>query len=529
MPLQARIILLVTVLLLFVTIVLSSLHARALSDALVSRVGEYALSMAQVVAGMPEIVAGFDHPDPASVIQPQAERVRLVTGAEFVVVGNQDGLRYSHPVAERLGQPMVGGDNAGALEEGRSYVSRAVGTLGPSLRGKTPVFNDAGEIIGVVSVGFLIDDIEAMVAEQQRRLWAFTLLALSVGVGGATLLARSVKRQILGLEPAAIAGLVQEREAVLESIREGILAIDSQGVVTVANREAKRLLGRTDAVGLPVQSILPNTRLLDVLQKGEPEYDRETLVGGRVVLVNRVPIHHNGAVLGVVASFRDLTEIERLRSELSQVRQYTDALRAQAHEFQNTLQTISGLCQLEAYDEVTEFVQEVAGGHQSLLQFLRERIPDVTMAGLLLGKYQRARERRTILSLDTATSLKDLPARLDRQAMVMILGNLIDNACEAAGPGGQVRIGLSDAGDAVVFRIEDSGPGVPPAERERIFSEGYSTKQHNRGLGLALVRSALDQLGGSIDLGVSDLGGAAFTVTLPKDEPPAITGRPAAS
>ncbi|MEE3121738.1 MAG: PAS domain-containing protein, partial [SAR324 cluster bacterium] len=213
-------------------------------------------------------------------IQHYAERVRKATGASFVVVGDHEGKRYSHPVPERIGKYMVGGDNEQALVHGQSYISRAVGTLGPSLRGKVPIFSSAGEIIGVVSVGYLIQTMRDVIQPYQQRLllWIFGLFG--VGALGTWLIAREVKRSIFGLEPYEIAGLYRERTALLESIREGIIAINEKGEVTVMNQQAAQILGFTpeEAIGKPIERMLPETRMLEVLKTGKGEHDQEMLI-----------------------------------------------------------------------------------------------------------------------------------------------------------------------------------------------------------------------------------------------------------
>ena len=188
-------------------------------------IGRVALNVSRSVSLSPIVSQGLIQLE-SDGIQRYAESVREATGASFVVVGDYEGKRYSHPVPARIGKYMVGGDKASALVQGQSYVSIAVGTLGPSLRGKVPIFSAEGEILGVVSVGYLIETVQDVIQPYQQRFLFWILGLFAVGALGTWFIAREVKRSIFGLEPYEIAGLYRERTALLESIREGIIAIN---------------------------------------------------------------------------------------------------------------------------------------------------------------------------------------------------------------------------------------------------------------------------------------------------------------
>jgi len=233
--LQTKLILFVLVMLLVVISLLGATFLVMLQQIIEEQIGKQALYVATTIALMPEIRKAFKSDRPWEIIQPLVEPIRQRVGAKFIVVGNREEIRYSHPIPDRIGRKMVGGDNARALIRGESYVSKAVGSLGPSLRGKVPIRDENGAIIGVVSVGFLIDSINQLVARYQMRLIGVTLLAFLVGFLGAVMVARTVKRSIFGLEPEEIASLYKERNAVLESVREGIVVIDRHGTISLVN------------------------------------------------------------------------------------------------------------------------------------------------------------------------------------------------------------------------------------------------------------------------------------------------------
>ena len=219
------------------------------------------------------------------------------------------------------------------------------------------------------------------------------VFALFIGFLGAVYLADNVKKAMFGMEPIEIATLVEEKQAILGSIREGIIFINKDGIITVTNKEARRLLGiNTDIIGMPITEVIPNTRLPEVLKTGKAEYDQDQLFCNNRVLTSRVPVVLKNRVVGAVASFRDMTDIQKLAEELTGVQKYVDALRAQSHEFKNRIHTIAGLLQLGEYEEAVELIIEVSGKHQDMVDALGEKIKDPLIGGLLLGKLAVANE-----------------------------------------------------------------------------------------------------------------------------------------
>jgi two-component system, CitB family, sensor kinase len=485
------------------------------------QMGERALAVALSVASIPELIAAFDDPDPSATIQPIAERIRRETGARYVVVGNTDSLRYSHPLPERLGKRMVGGDNDRALLHGESYVSEATGSLGEAMRGKTPVFDAEGNIVGIVSVGFMLDRVAMDVTEHTSLGWWLVALMIVLGFAGAYLLSRHLKKVILGLEPYEIARLAMEKEAILQSIHEGILAVNREGQITLVNQQARRFLGLPPAervLGQPIQQVVPNSRLSEVLERGERQFDQEMWLGDHPVVVNRVPILDGGEIEGAVSTFRSRREIVDLSNALSAASRDVDMLRAQAHEYSNKLYTISGMLQLDRIDDALALIHQENARQQEQMSFLMQHVADPVISGTLLGKMTRARELGVALEIDAHSSLCSPLTVTGQEVMMTVIGNLLDNACHAAqqrGDDGQVRLFFTDLGEQLLIEVEDNGPGVAAEHVEAIFDEGFSTKPgKHRGIGLALVSRLCREHGGAITLEESELGGACFTAVL---------------
>ncbi|MGO4787549.1 ATP-binding protein [Paenibacillus sp. 2KB_20] len=524
MRLQTRLILLIGTLLFAVIVALTFSFERLLITTLEKSIGASALKLAKAVAEMDVIQNAFEEENPSAIIQPVVEEIRLETDAEYIVIGNREGIRYAHPLADRIGKEMVGGDN-GPVLKGMSIISKAIGSMGPSLRGKTPIYNDKNEIIGIVSVGILMKDIEISAQSYRNRVLFFAGISLILGCGGAIWISSSVKRSIHGLEPKEIGLLYQEKRAILETIHEGIIAVNREGIVTLANHTAMMLIDpkeRRVITGQYVQDVIPGTRLLEVMQSGVAEKDQEMVINDHAVVVNRLPIYdHEHRIVGAVSSFRNKSELLRLTEELTQVKRYTEALRAQTHEYSNKLYTIYGLIQLESYQEAMDLITHETDVHQNLIQFLLQEIPDPIIGGILIGKFNRGSELKVKVEIDRSSSFKDIPGHISRNQLVAIIGNLIDNAMEAAlGSKPENRwasVKLHDKGNQLMIEVSDSGSGIAEAGTDRLFERGYSTKgERNRGFGLSIVNGAIQQLHGTIACHNSPVGGAVFTVKIPK-------------
>ncbi|MEH7076847.1 sensor histidine kinase [Neobacillus drentensis] len=486
--------------------------------------GTKALSVAQTVSNMPEIQKAFFSEDPAATIQPIAEKIRKQIGAEFIVIGNRNEIRYSHPDPDRLGQKMVGGDNERVFK-GESVISESIGTLGPSLRGKAPIFN-GGKVIGVVSVGYLQTEIEREVSKIRRKIFIATMIILVGGLLAALLISLNIKKAIFGLEPKEIAWMYQEKHAILESIHEGIIAIDTSGRITVVNETAHKILNVPNQVllrGKYIDDVIENTHLYEVVRTGLAEYDREFPILGEVFLVNRIPIFNKkGEVIGAVASFRNKSELSKLMQELSHVKAYAEGLRAQTHEYSNRLYTLLGLIQLGSYKEAIDFISREVDVAQGFISFLMKEIPDPIIAGFILGKASLASELKINFIIDRDSSFIDVPDEISRDTLVTIIGNLVNNAFEAVRENEKVEkrvsLFLTDLGKELIIEVDDNGKGIHTNHGEQIFQNGFSTKnrQNNAGIGLSLVKEAIRGLGGSITFTSNPGEGTIFTVAVPK-------------
>ncbi|KUK83827.1 MAG: Signal transduction histidine kinase [Pelotomaculum thermopropionicum] len=495
-----------------------------ISDTMEKEIGMRAIAIARTMAQYEEIKNNIGKLDGMDKIQPLAERTRLATGVEYIVVVDMKGIRYSHPVEERIGKKFTGSDLGPALAN-NEYVSRAEGVLGPSVRAFVPVKVDEGtRQVGVVIVGILTPTIGSILRTINVQLYSSLAAGLIVGLLGSLYLAKKIKSAMFSLEPEEIARLLEERVAIFQAMGEGIIAIDNESRVTIANDEALRIIGKSheEIIGHDVKDVIPHTHLPEVLETGQAQNNFEMFLNNTIVLVNRVPVMYEGEIIGAVSTFQDKTEVNRLAEELTGVKAFVEALRVQNHEHMNKLHTIAGLVQLEKYEQALDYIFDVTEEQQKVTRLLTENIFDSSIAGLLLGKYGRAKELKIDFEIDPGTNLKELPSRLEAGDLVLIIGNLIENAFDAVrykNSGDRtVYFGMFDNSDQLSIKVSDQGHGIPMAERKKVFKHGFTTKgSENQGLGLYLVKRYIDLAGGSISIKCPKKGGSEFVVYLPKN------------
>jgi two-component system, CitB family, sensor kinase len=473
-----------------------------------------ALAIAQAAAGTPQIQAAMEYGGAGDLVQTIAERMRRLSRAEYIVVLDLKGIRHSHPnpalIGKRVEEPLVAAD-------GHGHTGVDHGSLCRSANGKAPLYGPSGALVGEVSAGIC----ERAVSD---TLWselpAFALwmgLALAFGAAASYVLAWRLKRRTFGLELEEISKLLQEREAVLHGIKEGVIAFDRLGRVTIVNDEARRLLRPyAIVIGKRLDDVVPSGRMRDLLAGAEGGADASVLTDEYYLTVNRRPVVLHGRELGAVATLRDRTELSGLLRELDSVRALTDALRAQQHEFSNRMHTVAGLLELGDRDGALTYLTTAQGAEAALSESVRERVANPLVVGLILAKSVVAAERGVTLTLTEDSWLGDSPPGV--QALLTILGNLVDNAIDAAAGASpaEVTVRLVD-GAGITLVVSDTGPGIPPGHVESIFTDGYSTKPgtdlRRRGLGLAIVHRLVRRIGGRIHVGEGP--GATFTVELP--------------
>lgn len=489
--------------------------------------GRRARAVAETVADSALVRLGTQSDGSLTALRITAENYRTTSGSTYIVVTDDDLRVLASPYPDQLGTRLP--LNGSPVLEGRGWI----GTVDDDRAGRTvvamaPVMEDergrVGEVIGVVAVGHRYPSTAETLRLAAPTLLTYLGVASLVGVLGSLLIARRVRRQTLGLDPQEIVGLVEHRDATLHGIREGIIALDLRGRVTLANDEAVELLHLPpDAVGRPVQELALDPDVVDTLSRTESSPDQVLPVQGRLLILNSLPITSRGQRIGSVTTLRDRTELMALQRELDVTQHVTDTLRAQAHEFSNRLHTISGLIELEQYGDVVQYVQRLDAGVSQFTSLVVERIRDPAVAALLVAKGAQADERGVVLTVAPGTVLGHVDEAMSTD-IATVTGNLIDNAFDAIATEpnldgvqerGEVTVEIVEGTDAVTVRVRDTGPGVDPDHVGDLFRRGFSTKGESgeRGIGLSLVHLVCRRRGGGVT--VHNEGGAVFVATLP--------------
>ena len=483
------------------------------------------MNIAKEIARSPNVVEGMKtgtyrkNPIQAYVMKILNETENV----EIIVVADMNGYRYAHPNPERLGQRFVGGDEQRVIEYGESYISEATGTLGKAIRAFVPVYDpETGEQLGFVMTGALSHTIGVIKRQRVVNSILVSFIGLFIGIIGAILLANNIKKILLGLEPEEISKLYVEKQSILDTIHEGIIAIDVNENITFIISSASRLLGldEEEIIGKRVTDVLLSTRLPDILKTGEGEYDREQVLNGTVIITNRVPIKDGDKILGAIATFRDKTMVTRLAEEVTGVKQIVEALRANTHEFMNKLHVILGLIEMGELQEAKNYIISVSENQQQIVSLLMKRIKDPAIVGLLLGKFSKAKEHGVTLIISEDSTLEKRYDNINNNSLVTIIGNLIENAIEALSVSSSIEkkvyIKIKEEHSRIIIEVKDTGPGIKEEYIPLIFKREFTTKGTHRGVGLSLVRQSVENLGGIIEVSSVINTETTFKIMLPK-------------
>ena len=503
-------------------------HISTVDDDLREEYAERALAVSHTVAGDPDVqrllsgLQGADLDAPAlrrGVLAKEASDVASRTGVLFVVIANRDGYRVAHPDPAEIGR-HVSTDPTSVLD-GRDVLDTDRGTLGESVRGKTAVYNEHGQVIGFVSTGISTQRVADATRRDIRIVVGLAGTALAVGIVGSALLARRWRRLTLGLQPDELVDLVRDQRAVLHALADGVVAVDSGGRLRMINPQARDLLGIVAPLGADRDALGLSERVRELLDREQPAPLPAT-VGDRIVLVTSHRVEADGRDLGMVLSVVDRTDVENLTRELDAIRSMSEALRAQRHETANRFHVLAGLLRQGDIDEASEYLSEVTGTRGRAGLDGLSNVEEPHLHAFVDAKAAAARERGVGMTLGPQTWVEG--ALRDPAAVVTVVGNLVDNAIEAAAPGGSVEVELLTSAGTLWVTVADSGAGIGFEQPEDVFTEGVSSKDGEsvpggRGMGLALARQISRRDGGDlrvVDAGGagSELGGAVFVAEL---------------
>ncbi|MBU3143633.1 sensor histidine kinase [Clostridium sp. CF012] len=471
-----------------------------------TQMGNNAMDLAVTIASIDIIEETLATSKDYEIVQDTIESFRKKTRFQYIIVMDMKGIKYSYPYGNSLGKKYADGGEEQVLTKGESYVARDRNVLISAIRSFVPIYYN-GEQVGAVLVGLLTDTVYAELSNHMFNLKIVLVVALLMGILCAALLASTIKKSIFGLEPKEIALLLGQRDLILQNLKNGIIAIDKDGKVILFNKVAKEILKLEDAnIGKSVASLNLNytDEMMEVLRRGEGVYNQEVKMRpGKTLMCSHTLLkNHKEEIIGVVSSFQDLTEVKNMAEELTGIKKMTCALRAQNHEFMNKLHTISGLIQLEEYNEAVEYISHISKLRGEVSDILSKRIKNTHIAGLLLAKYNKATEAKISVEIDANSYLDKIPENITVDEICSVIGNLIENSIEelVKFENGKIFIRLISNNEALRIRIQDNGPGISESIIDSVFVRGFTTKPGNRGFGLSIVKQIVDYAGGDINI-----------------------------
>jgi signal transduction histidine kinase len=326
---------------------------------------------------------------------------------------------------------------------------------------------------------------------------------------------------------------------VVESMAEGVLAFDAEGVVRVANPEGARLLAvrPEEAAGMAVDDLTANAEIVGAVRSAllADSTVRTVSLGERMILIHCTPLlEEDGAVDGAVLVLSDVTD--RHRMEAAQRRFVADA----SHEMRTPIAALKGM--LELLEDGAKDVPEVRDDFIHTMQMEADRLSRLVGDLLTLARLE-AGNLRLELAPEPAAELLDEVACLmrtladqsdvalvveaptgvsvmaDRDRVTQVLVSFTDNALKHSPAGTSIRLRAQPRGDMVRFEVADEGPGIAPDELDRVFERFYradsAREGSGTGLGLAIAKEIVDAHGSAITV-QSELGeGTSFGFELP--------------
>lgn len=480
-------------------------------------------SVARIIAKDVRVVEAVSNESLDLDVQQYADEIIQDTGVEFVVVLDMNLVRYSHPESDVIGEVFSNVEDASRSLDGSEHYSEHIGILGAGRRFFTPIWNAEGQQVGMVCVGITNETIAIQNQSAQSKLLYGLALGLLVGLTGSVLLANTIKKTLLGLEPEQIATRLKEREIITDAVVEGIIAISKDKKILLVNENAQTIIKKAELTENISSGTLLNKTLFNVLfqecfSSTESISSHSIVLNHLDVVMSVSPIWIKKEFSGAVVTIRDQSEMQHLLRELSGTEQYIDSLRAQSHNFMNQLHVIMGLIELGKYSQVKDFISILNKDYHDQVGYITEKIKSPVLAGFLMGKANEAKEQKVHFTIDQASNFPNIEVNDLTHHLIVAIGVLLDNAFEAVQTQSEkeVNLYLYNDNDEGILSIEvtDTGIGMNAENQEKIFQRGFSTKGQKRGYGLDAVQTIIRSYNGIIDVQSEEQVGSKVSIEL---------------
>lgn len=488
------------------------------------------MSVAEAIARSPMItvIQGTSESGDSEVFMEYLDSLRDTLDAiDVISVVNNQNVRLYHSSHELIGTIYDGTIPQFEQNTNEYYAANDSGPSGNQRRAYAAIYDEEENYVGFVMAIMLMENIHG---ETMQTLFIFTLItcaAILMELLVSAELSGSIKNTLMGYEPDVFTAMYQIRDNILESLDEGVIAIDENGTVQFANKIAVSILENHEKdsadtiIGQPLGSIRGGAILQHALEGSEKEFHiQEQGFGNADILIDRIPIKEEEKVVGAIGILHNRTEYTKLMEDLTGTRYLVDSMRANNHDFTNKLHVILGLIQMEMYDEATSYIENISIVQRSTISRIMNAVNEPAVAALLIGKTARASELNIKFVLREGCCYSSTAMNLPSETLVTIIGNLIDNAFEAMNENDddydvqkELLFGIYSRPGAVLITADDTGAGIAEQDLERIFENGYSTKGDGRGTGLYQVKTMVEGLGGTITVESQVDVGTSFAIS----------------
>ena len=443
---------------------------------------------------------------------------------DVISVVNKDGVRMYHS-----NHTLIGTNYDGNMPDFKSntdgyYAVDETGPSGSQRRAYAAVYDEDGEYVGVVMAIMLTKNIKAETVQMLFIFLLITVVAILIEIIIAGELSGKVKKSLMGYEPDVFTAMYKMRDNILETLAEGIIAFDTNGVIQFANESAIRMLFEnpwSDPVGQNVD-VIGDDILSRHIKNGEKE--RNINLAKADIILDRVPIKEDGVAVGAIAILHNRAEYTKLMEELSGTRYLVDSMRANNHDFTNKLHVILGLIQMGMYDDASSYIQNITMVQRENISKVMNAVSEPAVAALLIGKIARASELNINFVLREGCYYSAADMNLPSEMLITVIGNMLDNAFDAMNEGSdykdhkELMFGIYSKPGAVLITVDDTGSGIKSSDLELIFENGFSTKGEGRGTGLYQVKAMVENFGGKITVESQEGVGSSFSVSFVKEK-----------
>ena len=442
---------------------------------------------------------------------------------DVISVVNTDSVRLYHSNHELIGS-IYDGTLPNFRENSQGYYATTDnGPSGMQRRAYAAIYDENGNYAGFVMAIMLMENIKTEIVQIILIFTLITIVAILMELLISAELSGKIKKSLLGYEPDVFTSMFRMRDNILESLDEGIVAVDSEGAIQFVNKSAVEMLtsdsDEESLVGKDIKSLSKSISSLNLLCSTDASHSVSS--GDDNILIDTIPIKEDDSIIGTVGILHDRKEYTKLMEDLTGTRYLVDSMRANNHDFTNKLHVILGLIQMEMYSEATSYIQNITMVQRETISKVMNCINEPAVAALLIGKIARASELNVKFVLREGCYYSPTDISVPSEILVTVIGNLIDNAFESMNDmnyNGQKELlfGMYSNPGALLITTDDTGSGIEEGNIDRIFENGFSTKGAGRGTGLYQVRSLVENVGGKITVESQEGIGASFTVSFKK-------------